>query len=111
MRRLYFHLRAPDQDFHDRIGCDVNNLAAVHSRAVQIADRVMMFSAFADSGVDFRRWTVKVTDDKQRPVMTVIFPANFVPGKRNRRPASGARTLLVRLDAMLTPDEQRRYYG
>jgi hypothetical protein len=90
MPRFYFHLSASGQDFRDSIGCDVNDLSAAHSRAVQLADRVMMFSAFADRAVEFRRCTVKVADDRQRPVMTVIFPADFVLGKCDRRSASGA---------------------
>jgi hypothetical protein len=111
MPRFYFHLSAPDQDFRDGIGCDVNDLSAVHSRAVQLADRVMMFSAFANRAVEFRRWTVKVADGGQRPVMTVIFPADFVLGKCHPRPVSGARTLLARLDEAVTPGEPRRRYG
>jgi hypothetical protein len=111
MPRFYFHLSAPGQDFRDSIGCDVNDLSTAHSRAVQLADRVMMYSAFASRAVEFRRCTVKVTDDRQRSVMTVIFPADFVLGKCNRRSASGARTSFVRLDEMLTPGEPRRCYG
>jgi len=111
MPRFYFHLSAPDQDFRDSIGCDVNDLSAAHSRAVQLADRVMMLSAFANRAVEFRRWIVKVADDRQRPVMTVIFPADFVLETCNRRRASGARTLLAWLDETLTPGEPRRCYG
>jgi hypothetical protein len=111
MPRFYCHLSVPGQDVRDSIGCDVNDLSAAHSRTVQLVDRVMMFSAFADRAVEFRRCTVKVTDDRQRPVMTVIFPADFVLGKCNRRSASGARTLFVRLDEILTPGEPRRCYG
>jgi Domain of unknown function (DUF6894) len=110
MPRFYFHLSAPDQDFQDSIGHDVNDLSAAHSRAVQLADRVMMFAAFANRAVEFRRWTVKVADDRQRPVMTVIFPADFVLEKCNRRPAGGARTLLARLDETLKPPGARHPY-
>ena len=111
MPRYYFHLSAPGQDFRDSIGCDVNDLSAAHSRAVQLADRVAMFPVFADRAVEFRRWTVKVADDRQRSVMTVIFPADFVLETCNGCPPSGARTLLARLDETLTPDEPRRWYG
>ena len=110
MPRFYFHLSAPDQDFRDSVGCNVNDLATAHSRAVQLADRVMMFSAFANCAVELRRWTVKITDDRQRPVMTVIFPTDFAPWECKRRPASGARTLFGRLDEILKPSEQQRCY-
>ena len=47
-------------------------------------------------------WTVKVTDESQRPVMTVIFPVHFEPGEPKPAQAEGARTLLLRLGAALT---------
>jgi hypothetical protein len=102
MPRFYFHLSAPDQDFQDNIGSDMSDLSDVHSRAVLLADRVMTFPFFADCAPDFRRWTVKVTDERRRPVITVIFPAHFLPGKSKPVQAKGARTLLLRLGATLT---------
>ena len=92
-REFLFHLSAPDQDFPDDIGSDVSDLAAAHSIAVRLMKRVMMFSSFADCAPDLRRWTVKVTDERRRPVFTVLFPAYFVP--RGWKPVlvSGARAL------------------
>lgn len=106
MPRFYFHLSAPDQDFPDNIGSDVTDLAAAHSIAVRLMKRVMMISAFADCAPDLRRWTVKVTDERRRPVFTVLFPAYFAP--RGWKPVlvSGARTLLMRLDAMNAVDDK-----
>ena len=83
MQRFYFHLSAPDQDFPDNIGSDVTDLAAAHSIAVRLMKRVMMISAFADCAPDLRRWTVKVTDERRRPVFTVLFPAYFPPRNRS----------------------------
>jgi hypothetical protein len=102
MPRFYFHLSVPDQDFQDKVGSEMADLSAAHSRAVLLADRVMMYPFSADCAPDFRRWTVKVTDESQRPVMTVIFPANFEPGDPKPAQAEGARTLLLRLGARLT---------
>ena len=106
MPRFYFHLSAPDQDFPDNIGSEVSDLAAAHSIAVRLMKRVMMISAFADCAPDLRRWTVKVTDERRRPVFTVLFPAYFAP--RGWKPVlvSGARTLLMRLDAMNAVDDK-----
>jgi hypothetical protein len=106
MPRFYFHLSAPDQDFPDNIGSDVTDLAAAHSIAVRLMKRVMMISAFADCAPDLRRWTVKVTDERRRPAFTVLFPAYFAP--RGWKPVlvSGARTLLMRLDAMNAVDDK-----
>ena len=106
MPRFYFHLSAPDQDFPDNIGSDVGDLAAAHSIAVRLMKRVMMISAFADCAPDLRRWTVKVTDERRRPAFTVLFPAYFAA--RGWKPVlvSGARTLLMRLDAMNAVDDK-----
>jgi hypothetical protein len=100
MPRFYFHLSTPDEDFPDNIGSDVSDLADVHSRAVLLAKRVTMFSRFADRAPDLRRWTVNVTDERQRPVFTVIFPTNSAPP----RTVGGARALLMLLGAI---DPQR----
>ncbi len=64
--------------------------------------------AFADCAPDLRRWTVKVTDERRRPAFTVLFPAYFAP--RGWKPVlvSGARTLLMRLDAMNAVDDKSR---
>ena len=100
MARFYFHLSAPDAEFPDDIGSDVSDLAAAHSRAVRLANCVMMFSAFADCAPDLRRWTVKVTDERRRLVFTVIFPAHLVRKERKPAPINDARALLLRLDRM-----------
>jgi hypothetical protein len=98
MPRFYFNLSAPDQEFQDTIGAEVIDLAAAHERAVLLADRVMTFSGLADRVPDFRRWTVKITDERKLPVMTVVFPAFFSP--RKPAPVNGARMLLLRLETM-----------
>src|ERR1700730_17246812 len=100
MPRFYFHLSAHDQDFPDNIGSDASDLTAAHSIAVRLMKRVMMVSSFANCAPDLRRWTVKVADERRRPVLTVMFPTYFV--SKGWKPAlvSGARALLLRLDAM-----------
>ena len=96
MPRFYFHLSAPDQCFRDNVGCDVTDLSAAHSRAVQLVDRVMTFSGFADREPDLRRWTIEIADDCQRSVVTVIFPAPFEKPRTIAR-INGAHALLQRL--------------
>jgi len=73
-----------------------------------LADRVMMFSGFADQDLDFRRWTVRVTDASQNLVMTVLFPTHFPRGKWKSVAAEGVRPLILSLDAMLTATASRR---
>jgi hypothetical protein len=69
--------------------------------ALILADRLMMIFGFADRTSDFRRWTVDVTDEKQRSLVTVKFPINFPRGKRKAVANGGVRLLLQRLDAMI----------
>ena len=76
MPRFYFHLSATDEDFRDEIGCELVDLSAAHFRAVKLADRVIMLSAFSNCVIDFRRWTVRVADDRKNTVLTVIFPSS-----------------------------------
>jgi len=81
---------------------------AARSRAVLLADRVMMFSGFADQDPDFRRWTVKVTDASQNLLMTVQFPTHFPRGKWKSAAGEGVRSLISDLDATLTAAAARR---
>jgi hypothetical protein len=108
MPRFYFHLRAPHQVFADNMGSDLSDLSAAHTRAILLADRVMMIFGFADRTSDFRRWTVDVTDDKQQSLITVKFPINFPRGKRNAVASRGVRPLLQRLDATMRAAPQPR---
>ena len=111
MPRFYFHLCAPDQVFTDDIGSDLSDLSAAHARALILADRVMMIFGFADRISDFRRWTVDVTDEEQRSLITVKFPINFPRGKRSAVASSGVRPLLQRLDAIMQAWPQVRPSG
>jgi hypothetical protein len=100
--RFYFHLCAPDQDFHDPVGSDLSDVRAAHSRAMLLADRIMVFSGFADQVRDFRRWTVRVTDARQNLLMTVLFPVHFPRGKWKSAAAEGARPMIFDLDTIVT---------
>ena len=108
MPRFYFHVSANGRDFKDDVGSDASDLAAAHSGALQLANRVMMYSILTDRAPDFRRWTVKVSDEDQRPVINVLFPSKYEPGKSN--PVSGydARTLLRALDVKVKGVSWRR---
>ena len=96
MPRYYFHLSAPDEDFRDSVGWEVSDLSAAHSRAVYLANRVVMYGGLANFAPDFRRWTVEIADEDQRSIMTVIFPANFEKRSTGAQ-LIGARALQERL--------------
>jgi hypothetical protein len=73
MPLFYFHLSATNEDFRGEIGCELVDLSAAYFRAVKLAHRVMMLAAFPNCAPDFRRWTVRVADDRKNTILTVIF--------------------------------------
>ena len=97
MPRYYFHLAAPDESFRDSIGCELRDLSAAHSRALQLADRVMMMGGLASCPPDLRRWTVQIADDCQRSIMTVVFSDNFEKPRPCANQVDCARALQERL--------------
>ena len=69
MARFYFHLSTPDEYFYDTVGRDLRDVVAAHSVAARFADRVMIFVPFfLNHAVDFRRWTVEVTNESDERV-------------------------------------------
>ena len=96
MPRYYFHLSAPDVSFRDPIGFELSDLSAAHSRALQLADRVMMIGGLASCPPDLRRWAVQIADECQHSVMTVMFSAEFEK-RRAADHVDGARALQERL--------------
>jgi len=103
MPRFFFHLSKSDEIISDNIGSEIFDLAAAHSRALQLADRVMSISGLVDNHPDWRRWTVHVADQNQRPMFVVIFPACFTAqNPRVIAEAKGARALQQFLDEALT---------
>ena len=100
MPRFYFHLCAPDECFRDSAGWELSDLSAAYSRAVHLANRVVMYGGLADFEPDLRRWTVEIENECQQSVMTVIFPADFEI-TRGRAQPSGARALQERLANLL----------
>jgi hypothetical protein len=111
MPRFYFHLSAPDQVFNDDLGTDLTDLTAAHARALLLADRVMAIFPLTDRTSDFRRWTVKITDQAQQPLIIVKFPAHFPRRKRALVPSKGMRPLLRHLEAMLRASRQAAAAG
>jgi len=102
MPRYYFHLSAPDESFRDPSGFELRDLSTAHSRALQLADRVMMIGGLASCPPDLRRWTVQITDECQHSVMNVMFSAEFEK-RRAADHVDGARALQERLASKLKP--------
>jgi hypothetical protein len=111
MPQFYFHLSAPNQVFEDKIGSDLGSLSAAHGRALLLASRVMMMFDFADRTSDFRRWTVEITDDNRRPLVTVKFPTDIPRAQLKAAPNKGVRLLLQRLETALRTSRQTSHAG
>jgi hypothetical protein len=82
MPRFYFHLSNSKEVILDKIGSEVFDLAAAHSKAARLADRIIGISDLTDFEPDLRRWTVQVADQNQQPVVTLIFSACSMAEKR-----------------------------
>ena len=99
MPRFHFDICSPDEErFRDDVGSEIDDLAAAHSRAVELARRVMSIGGFAECSSGSQRWTVRIINDRQQPVLTVIFPTHFSAEKRTTVP--GARSIYEGLGAM-----------
>ena len=83
MPRFFFHFKTPDDYFEDDIGSDLDDLAAVHSVAARLVSCVIRWTPLGNNPPDFRHWIVKVTDERQQPVLSMMFPLNSVPKSRN----------------------------
>ena len=106
MPKFFFHFATPADYFEDNIGSDLEDLAAVHSRAARLVFCVMRWSRLGASRPDFRRWIVTVTDERRRPVMNMIFPLSIVPKTGKPTTIRDARALLLALDAKLGSGER-----
>jgi hypothetical protein len=68
MNRFYFHLASKDNTIFDDKGRDFSDLAAAHMHAM-----LMIHKMVALDDVDWRGWSIKVTDASQRSVLSVLF--------------------------------------
>jgi hypothetical protein len=72
MSRFFFHLASKDNTIHDEKGLDLNDLVAAHHHAM-----MMIHKMTSIDDIDWRGWSIKVTDANQRPVLSVLFPQSY----------------------------------
>jgi hypothetical protein len=72
MNRFYFHLASKDNTIFDDKGRDFSDLAAAHMHAM-----LMIHKMVALDDVDWRGWSIKVTDANHRSVLSVLFPQSY----------------------------------
>ena len=72
MPRLYFHLTIGDEHYPDVVGQEATDLAAAHTRAIMLADRLMSYCEVEHREPHAERWLVTIADDAGRSLMSVI---------------------------------------
>jgi len=69
MSRFFFHLASKDNTICDEKGFDFNDLAAAHHHAM-----MMIYKMTSIHDIDWRGWSIKVTDASHRSLLSVLFP-------------------------------------
>jgi hypothetical protein len=86
MPRYFFHFASRDDFIPDFDGVALEGLAAAHRHAVRPARQTRALLAAGEP----RHWTIEIADERQRVVLTVLFPA-AAPGGPAKDPDGGGR--------------------
>ncbi len=82
MNPFFFHFSCKDALIRDPSGRECADLAAAHRHATQVVDKMITLD-----DMDWRGWSIKVTDVNDRSVLSVLFPqvSNYPFGTANKR--------------------------
>lgn len=69
MKRFFFHFKSKDGNVCDAKGCEFSDLASAHRHAILLIQRIVLLD-----DIDWRGWSIKVTDENNRSVLSVLFP-------------------------------------
>jgi len=69
MSRFFFHFASKNEIVHDSQGREFSDLSTAHRHAMRLIDK-----AIALNDMDWRGWSIKVTDAQNRPMLSVLFP-------------------------------------
>jgi hypothetical protein len=69
MDRVFFHISSPDELIPDTKGGEISDLAAAHRHAMLLIHKMVLLDE-----LDWRGWSIKVTDANGRSVLSVLFP-------------------------------------
>jgi hypothetical protein len=72
MHRFFFHLASNDNTIFDDKGRELSDLAAAHRHAM-----LQIHKMVALDDMDWRGWSINVTDANHRSVLTVLFPQTY----------------------------------
>ena len=69
MIRFFFHFSSKDDTVHDNEGREFGDLSAAHRHAVRLIHKAVELD-----DMDWRGWSINITDAHNRPVLSVLFP-------------------------------------
>jgi hypothetical protein len=69
MKRFFFHLASKDDSIFDAEGREFSDLAAAHRHAMLLIHKMILLD-----DVDWRGWSINVTDANNRSALSVLFP-------------------------------------
>ncbi len=73
MKRFFFNLASRENTICDEKGRDLSDLAAAHRHAMLLIHKMV-----ALDDMDWRGWSINVTDANQRSVLSVLFPQTYI---------------------------------
>ncbi len=82
MNRFFFHFSSNDALIRDSTGHECADLAIAHHHALRL-----VYKMIALDDMDWRGWSIKVTDANDRSALSVLFPqvSNYPFGTTNKR--------------------------
>jgi Domain of unknown function (DUF6894) len=69
MKRFFFHFQSKDDSICDVKGCEFSDLYSAHRHAMLLIQKIVLFD-----DIDWRGWSIKVTDENNRSLLSVLFP-------------------------------------
>jgi Domain of unknown function (DUF6894) len=92
MDRFFFHISSMDELIPDANGREFGDLAAAHRHAMLLIHKMVMLD-----DLDWRGWSIKVTDAGGRSMLSVLFPQAccFRFGNEPGRPKSRCNWLMA----------------
>jgi hypothetical protein len=67
--QYFFHVTSKDDFVHDTKGRELADLAAAHRHAMLLIHKTVLLD-----DMDWRGWSINVTDASNRSVLSVLFP-------------------------------------
>jgi hypothetical protein len=69
MNCFFFHFASKDDKIYDTKGRELQDLASAHRHAMLLIHKMTMLD-----DIDWRGWSINVTDASDRSVLSVLFP-------------------------------------